>query len=376
MHPVFSNHRLWIAFAVFLLIDLAFQLGAYEPLVARDSHAGSVLRSLNALEIRGAADVDTVTLGSSVANFGLDHSRIAARARALGHGYANFAHPGSALLALRQWGQWLPKHAPSVRSGIWVLAPDDLQFLGNGSYELALVAPLKSLGDGFWWQEHVPFDARNLDSYGLFSGLALYRNDVQQLSAHPNQRKRELGWWRKQLRKSDYLIAESTLDGDVCALDLSSVAACLANPRPASMTLNDFAAIQKACADLQAKQVLPPADWRIDANVPAQTRRAEQLARDLITQLQWQNHALVLVLPTHPLWTSARPIGASRRMVDTFKAQQEAGQLRYLDYQNLFTNAGVPACRVFHDMYHLNRFGQKMVTDALLPELAWLYRRR
>jgi hypothetical protein len=376
MHPAFKNPRLWLALIAFVLIDLAFQLGAYEPFVARNSHAGSVLRSLNALEIRGVDDVDTVTLGSSVANFGLDHARIAARARALGHGYANLAHPGSALLTLRQWGQWLPKHAPSVRSGIWVLAPDDLQNLGNGSYELALVAPLKSLSDAFWWQEHVPFDAHDLDTYGLFSGLAMYRNDLQQLSAHPHQRKRELGWWRKQLRKSDYLVASSILDGDLCALDLSSLQACLAKPRPAAMSTDDFAAIQKVCTDLQSRQSASRVDWRIAANVPKQTRRAEQIAADLITQLQWQNHALVLVLPTHPLWASTRPIAASARMADAFKAQQQTGQVRYLDYQDLFTNAGVPACRVFHDMYHLNRLGQQMLTDALLPELEWLYRRR
>jgi hypothetical protein len=249
-----------------------------------------------------------------------------------------------------------------------------LQNLGNGSYELALVAPLKNLGDGFWWQEHVPFDVHDLDSYGLFSGLALYRNDLQQLSAHPRQRERELGWWRKQLRKSDYLVASSILDGDLCALDLSSVIACLNNARPASMGADDFAAIQRVCADLQSRQASSRIDWGIAANVPAQTRRAEQFAADLIPQLRWQNHALILVLPTHPLWASARPMAASARMADTFKAQQQAGQVRYLDYQDLFANTGVPTCRVFHDMYHLNRLGQQLVTDALLPELDWLYR--
>jgi hypothetical protein len=33
----------------------------------------------------------------------------------------------------------------------------------------------------------------------------------------------------------------------------------------------------------------------------------------------------------------------------------------------------LPACQGFYDLYHLNGVGQKLVTDRLLDELAWMY---
>ena len=371
--PIFLNPRVWIALLVMLAVDLVFQLGGYNRFASRDSHSGTTLRTLSALNLRGRDQIDTVTIGSSVAVYGLDHARIAQAAAAQGHQHASLALPGSALLTFRQWAKWLPKNATKVRGGLMVLAPGDFQSLGNGSYELAIVAPIKSLGDGLWWQEHVPFDRANLETYGIFSGLALFRNDLQQLIANPLKRRGELRWWREHLRQSDYLSTQTAFDGNLCGIDLSSSDACLAANKPKMMPEAEFQAVLQTCQTLKAQASNVP-DWTNPANVPAETRRVQSLRRELISELGWQDHAVVLVLPMHPLWESTRVKGAAALMAEIYQPLVATGSVRFLNYQNIFEEAGVPPCEAFHDMYHLNRFGQKIVTDKLLPELAWLYR--
>ena len=373
MKAIFFNSRIWIALALMLAVDLMFQLGGYNRLASRDSHSGTTLRALNALNLRGPNQIDTVTIGSSVAVYGLDHARIAAAALAHGNQHVSLALPGSALLTFRQLAQWLPKKAPKVHGGLMVLAPGDFQSLGNGSYELAIVAPMKSLGDGLWWQEHVPFDRASLDTYGLFSGLALFRNDLQQLIAHPLKRRSELRWWREHLRQSDYLSTQTAFDGNLCEIDLTSSDSCLAATKPAMMPTAEFQAVQQTCQMLKA-QALNVADWTNAANVPAETRRVQSLRRGLISELGWQNRAVVLVLPMHPMWETTRVKGAGALMAEIYQPLAASGSVRVLNYQHIFEEAGVPSCEVFHDMYHLNRLGQKIVTDKLLPELLWLYR--
>jgi hypothetical protein len=370
---ILLNPRVWIALLVMLAVDLVFQLGGYNRFASRDSHSGTTLRTLSALNLRGRDQIDTVTIGSSVAVYGLDHARIAQAASAQGHLHVSLALPGSALLTYRQWAKWLPKNAPKVRGGLMVLAPGDFQSLGNGSYELAIVAPIKSLGDGLWWQEHVPFVRENLDTYGLFSGLALFRNDLQQLIANPLKRRGELRWWREHLRQSDYLSTQTAFDGNLCGIDLSSSDSCLAAVKPEMMPEADFQAVQQTCQTLKAQSSNVP-DWTNPANVPAETRRVQNLRRELISELGWQDHAVVLVLPMHPMWETTRVKGAAALMAEIYQPQVASGSVRFLNYQNIFDEAGVAPCEAFHDMYHLNRLGQKIVTDKLLPELAWLYR--
>lgn len=373
MRTIFFNARVWIALVVMVAVDLTIQLGGYNHFVSRDSHSGTTIRTLSALNLRGRDQIDTVTIGSSVAVYGLDHARIAQAAAAQGHQHVSLALPGSALLTFRQWAKWLPKNTPNVRGGLMVLAPGDFQLLGNGSYELAIVAPIKSLSDGLWWREHVPFVRENLETYGLYSGLALFRNDLQQLIAHPLKRRTELRWWREHLRESDYLSTQTAFDGNLCAIDLSSSETCLAASKPPLMPEAEFQAIQQTCAMLKA-QASTVADWTIPANVPAETRRVQSLRRNLVAELGWQNRAIVLVLPMHPMWETTRVKGAGALMAEIYQPLVATGSVRFLNYQSIFKDAGVPPCEVFHDMYHLNRLGQKIVTDKLLAELTWLYR--
>jgi hypothetical protein len=384
---VLLNPRIWLALAVLLAIDTCFQLGGYSRLASRNSHSGTTLRTLNAMNLQGLREAlparadspassvdgrrDTVTIGSSVAVYGLDHARIAAAARQSGHQHSNLSLPGSALLTFRQWASWLPVHAPKVHGGLIVMAPGDVQALGNGSYELAIVAPLKSLADGLWWHEHVPFARDNLETYGLFSGLALYRNDLQQLIAHPWQRRFELRWWRTHLRESNSLSTQFAFDGDLCGIDLSSTEACIAAPRPDTMPEAEFQAVQGVCQTIKATSINVP-DWT--HSTPPEVKRVQTLRREIINSLGWRERTLVLVLPMHPLWRSSYAKGAQAALTNTYAAQVASGAVRYLDYQNVFDDAGVPACKVFHDMYHLNRLGQSIVTDKLLPEMAWLNR--
>lgn len=371
MRKIFLNPRVWLAIALMLSIDIALQLGAYKRFASRDSHSGTTLRTLSALNLAGPAQIDTVTIGSSVAVYGIDHARIAENAAKLGHVHVSLALPGSALMTFRQWARWLPKNTPNVHGGLMVLAPGDFQFLGNGSYELAIVAPLKSLSDGFWWREHVPFTRDNLETYGLFSGLVQYRGDLQQLFAHPLERKSALQWWRNHLREANYLTAQTVFDGDLCGIDLSSAQLCLASAKPTNMPEGDFQAVRQTCQQLMPLSDVP--DWTIPANVTPQARRVQSLRRNLVSELGWQNRTIVLVLPMHPLWETTRVQGARALMAETYQPLVDAGVVRYLNYQDLFADSGVDSCKVFHDMYHLNRLGQKMVTDALLPELNWLY---
>jgi hypothetical protein len=368
---IFFNPRLWIALLLVVLIDLAFQLGAYRTLASRDSHAGLTLRTMSALNLRGRAQVDAVTLGSSVAVYGIDHGRIEKIAAAAGFEHANLSLPGSALMTFRQWGKWLPVNAPRVKRGVLVFSPGDFQAIGNGSYELGIVAPMKRLGDGLWWREHVPFSAADVDTYGLFSGLMLYRHDLKQLFAHPLQRRTELRWWRNYLRSQDYLASPVALEGDVCGLDLSSPAACAASAKPAAMTATAFAALQQTCVQISQRA-------RAGATPTPGAVRAQVLGRQMLAELNW-DRAVVAVLPMHPIWDSATAdVGNAPTAVDTIKLtfQQpiEQGRVRYVNLQNVLTlNATTPACTLFADLYHVNARGRAVLTDALERELAWVY---
>lgn len=373
MRQIFLNPRLWIALLVMCAVDLAFQLGAYRSLAARESHSGATIRMLSAMNLRGADQIDSVTIGSSVAVYGLAHQRIAEFAAQRDYVHANLSLPGSALMTFRQWGKYLPKTAPRVKRGIIVLEPNDFLYLGNGSYELAMVTPMKSLSDGLWWNEHVPFNASNLETYGLFSGLASYRLDIQQLIANPRQRRAEIQWWRAYLRSRNTLSANHIVEGQLCSVDLRTRDTCLASTRPIDMDAQRFAALKQSC---QEKLEVPEGgvpDWRIPSAVPAQTRRVQQLRRKLFQELGWTQRSLVVVLPMHPLWDQSRALGAAEIMRETYQPLVDQGLLRYVDLRNLFAEAGVPACQGFYDLYHLNGVGQKLVTDRLLDELAWMY---
>ena len=93
----------------------------------------------------------------------------------------------------------------------------------------------------------------------------------------------------------------------------------------------------------------------------------------MFQELGWTKRSLVVVLPMHPMWEQTRALGAAGIMRETYQPLVDTGMVRYVDLRNIFTDAGVPACEVFHDLYHLNGQGQKMVTDRLTPDLTWMY---
>lgn len=114
------------------LLELCFQLGLWEPLAARDSHAGISIALKQKLHAPSLTSIDFVTLGSSGPLLGLDHASLAALAKQDDRVHANLSIPGSHWMTIGVIGRWLHQNRPEVRGGNVALSIEDFASAGNG----------------------------------------------------------------------------------------------------------------------------------------------------------------------------------------------------------------------------------------------------
>lgn len=348
-------------------LELAFRLGAWEPLAARDSHAGTSIRARRALEAH-TGRIDYITLGSSRAEYGFDHALIHAHAKARGQVHLNLSQPGSHWLSIATISAWVKERHPELKGGVIGLSYLDFQYPVNGTYELGIAQPFRPV------LAQTPllnrqFDRNDLSSYGAWSALFAYRQDIRSLLGNPGRRLRTNAWYTEN---KPWRFDENPETGrDVCGLPWQSIPECLA----ATPDTDAGRTLQASCRTFAPTGAR--ADWsNLGPDLPADRAETERLIRQAIRDLDWPQPPVIVLLPTTHHWReSLAPIGADAWALRLLQPLADAGEIVLIDRTRDFDVDGKTRCDVFIDLHHQNGIGATELTQALLPELdARLYR--
>lgn len=365
--------RALLLLAPLLLLGLAeatFRAGIWEPLTRLDSHAGTSVRVKRAAQ--AMPRIDFVTLGSSRPVYGIDHARVAAAAAGRGQVHANLSMAGSHWMTIGILGRWLERRHPEVRGGVIALSVQDLAFAGNGSYELDIVRPFATLADTAWIAAHVPFQVDRVDTYGSYSALFGWREDVRDFAFNPALRLEPETRAVRQM-PDDLLMRSPAAPEDLCRYDLDLATACAALDGGATAdeelgrqcrfladTLNGY----PDYAQLLARDPLP-----------AFMSRTRQLVQGQLRTLKWTLPPVVVLMPMPPMWRG-QPSGQGLHAwaLQVLQPLDAAGQIHLIDATGFFDTAERGGCGQFRDFYHQNDDGRQRFTDWLLPQLdAWLH---
>ena len=172
-----------------MLCESLFRLGIWEGMVKPDSHAGTSVRLKRALNDPIMQQLDFVTLGSSRPVYGIDHEALARIAQEHGAVHANLSMPGSHWMTVDVLTEWLAAHRPNLRGGVIAMDLTTFMYPGNGSYELAIVAPFRGFADDAVIAAHVPAKRDEMATWGAHSALYQYREDIQDFIKAPLQRR-------------------------------------------------------------------------------------------------------------------------------------------------------------------------------------------
>jgi len=356
--------RIVLPLLIVLAMEGLFRSNFWERFAAPDSHAGTSIRLKQAVAST-AGEIDFVTLGSSRAVYGLDHTRIAASASQHGFVHVNLSMPGSHWLSVMTVIDWLRSERPEVNGGVIALSVADLQYVSNGNYELAIVRPFQGLlGTGS--DASGRFELRDPSSHGSISALYQYRGDIQDAARHPLQRGKAISWFAN-------FGQHQLFDGprqqiDICGMPWDTIAHCAGHT---AVTDNEQHVV-RLCQNLAGGSG-GGGDWSgLDARAlpPDRQEVLAQRQREL-RNVGWRKPPLVILLPiTHHWSAELMPKGArewAHMVLDPLAAE---GKIRLLDYSDFFDVDGITRCDVFWDVYHQNQKGLTELTDALLPQIA------
>jgi hypothetical protein len=343
-----------------LLVEVAFRLGAWEGVAAPDSHAGQAIamkRQWLALEEK----VDVVTLGSSRAVHGLDPAMLVQAAKDRGQVHASFALAGSHWMTVRAVSRWLEANRPEVKRRIIALSIVDYQWTGNGSYELGLVEPLRRWDDWTWIRDYVPFDSHDVATYGAYSSLLAYRSDMADFLRHPRGRIRDVRAARKEPRV--FLFSRPEERRETCAVDTTSLAACVAGP-PAAGPVRF---VQEQCRSLSGTRP----DGRPQALDRVHPHEGLRVARDHIVEElrrpRWRGNTVVVLMPTHSIWLKDLSAeGLHEWVLEVLRPLAEDGSIELLDYTDWLNPGGSSDCHAFFDLYHQNTASAQALTREML----------
>lgn len=350
-----------------LLCEGLFRLGAWEPMTKPESHAGTSVRVKRALQDPALQKLDFVTLGSSRPVYGIDHEALAALAQQHGYLHANLSMPGSHWLTIDVVTDWLARHRPALRGG--VIATDLTSFLyaGNGSYELGIAAPFRTFADDATVAVHVPFELKDMASWGTHSALYQYREDIQDFVRHPRQRRSALQWWRE--RPAEEIVLRNASDTrDMCAFGVDTVAACdkvEASTDPAADGL------KHQCKELRGA-LAGRADFSAQARqqpMPEYMQRTRDAIRNRLNALRWQQPPVVVLMPLTGAWKEVSPLGLHEWTLSVLQPLADSGRIRLIDATDFLQDDANSTCRYYFDFYHQNDAGRQQLMGRLLPLL-------
>jgi len=357
-----------LPFVVVGVVDLLFQFGLWEGIASPESHAGMSIAKKRALEDPAFRNIDFVALGSSRPVYGIDHALLAKSAAAHNFTYANLTVAGTHWMSLDVITDWLARHHPEIRGGVIGLSVQDFLSVGNGTYELGIAYPFHTLAETPQMQQHVPFDWHDPATYGLYSGLFAYHEDVQDLIAHPQHRQKLLKYFRAR-RPQEVLTSSIDESSDMCTAPIASLTDCSAlaargggNPK-----------ILQQCKLIQAS-----ATGRYDLRpfmsgeaLPERLQTARDLVRAQLRAFDWRVPPLVVLMPMPSVWSNdVMPQGAREWALSVLEPLVAEGKIHLLDYTDLFRReSSEPECKAFFDIYHNNVFGRDRLMQQLMPAI-------
>jgi hypothetical protein len=331
-----------------------------------DSHAGTSITLKRELQALGRP-VDFVSLGSSRAQWGLDHALFAAEAAKVGATHVNLTMGGTHWMTLGVMIDWLQREHPEVKGGLLATSVPEFLSVGNGAYELGIVHPFTRIDEIPWLATHVPFDRSDPTTYGAYSALFQYRADIQDFLAHPRDRWNDLR--SERLPASRWLFDLAPNPHDLCAVPTKTVTAC------ASFQASDDA--DRLIAN-QCKGFGMPPKTRLDlrklsagdARLPPDMAQIKELLSRQISAIKWERRPIVVLMPVHRMLEDQfLPHGSHEWTLAILKPLAEEGVIDLLDYTTLFDSADGTDCRAFFDIYHQSAFGRADLMQRLLPEV-------
>ena len=350
-----------------ILVDILFHLGVWERFATPESHAGMSITKKLALNDPAFQHIDFVTLGSSRPVYGIDHAQLSKIAAERGYVYANLSVPGMHWMSLGVITDWLAAHHPEVRGGVIALAVQDFLAPGNGTYEIGVAYPFRTMREISWMSEHVPFDWHDPATYALYSGLFEYHEDVQDLLARPRQRRNLLKYFRA-LTPTQVLSGNADETSDLCTAHVSSLSDC------ASLTASGIAVDAKL--DQQCKLVQNVLSGRYDLGpflhgqqLPDHLQKTRDMVRAQLLALNWPTPPIIVLMPMHSIWLKdAMPTAAHAWALSILAPLASEGKIRLLDYTDLFNGDDrVSDCSAFFDFYHNNVSGRERLMQHLMP---------
>jgi len=352
-----------------VLIDLLFQFGAWESIASPNSHAGMSIAKKRALLDPEMAHIDFVTLGSSRPVYGIDHALLAATAAAHGKLHTNISVAGMHWMSLGIITDWLAVQHPEIQGGIIALSVQDFMGPGNGAYELGIAYPFHRFDQIPWMREHVAFDRDELATYGLYSGLFEYREDIRDLIQHPQQRNKSLKYFHA-LDAKHVLQTNADETSNICRLQLRRIPDCA---KAATLDAETAEKLRGQCALLPSAEQARE-DWRpiiSGTEAPsAYLQKTEDLIRAQLRRLTWKTPPIIVLMPMHSVWMNdALPQAAHEWTLSILKPLQDEGKIRVLDYTDLFNSPDGTDCTAFFDIYHNNVAGRDQLMQRMLPEL-------
>ena len=351
-----------------LLCEGLFRLGIWEPMTKPESHAGTSVRVKRALQDPALQKLDFVTLGSSRPVYGIDHEALAALAQQHGYLHANLSMPGSHWLTIDIVTDWLARHRPALRGGIIAMDLTTFMYPGNGSYELGNATPFRAFADDAAVAVHVPFELKDMGSWGTHSALYQYREDIQDFVRHPRERRSALQWWRQ--RPAEEIVLRNASDTrDMCAFGVDTVAACdkvEASADPAADGL------KHQCKELRGA-LAGRADFAAQARqqpMPDYMQRTRDAIRARLNTLPWQQPPVVVLMPLTGAWKEASPLGLHEWTLSILQPLVDSGRIRLIDATDFLQDDANSSCSYYFDFYHQNNAGRQQLMGKLLPQLS------
>lgn len=354
--------------ALLLAIESLFRTPLWESHAQPASHAGTSVRLKRALRDPVAQRIDFVTLGSSRPEYGIDHAAWAARAREHGLVHANLSMPGTHWMTIGVLTHWLAREHPEIRGGVIALSIQDFTYAGNGAYELGIVQPFRTLADTPWIAQHVPFDLHDLSTWGVYSSLAQWRDDLREYLKNPYGRQQSILWYLDNVGARNTLFENAASKGDMCMTGLSGLDAC---DKLEASTDPAVAGLQRQCKELRgtAASRLDYAALSGKAAVPAPFALARDLVRVQLREIAWPQPPVVVLMPIPSLWTrDVLGHGLHEWALHVLQPLVDEGRIRVIDATDLFAN-DADECGDFFDFYHQNAAGRERLDAWLRPRL-------
>ncbi len=368
----FLSLRLAIIVIVLGVLEFAFRNGIWEPLAKPDSYSGKVVQIKNSVEALGPDKVDFITVGDSRVGSGIDHERIAALAKKYGFQHVDVASPGMHWMSIDLMIRWVKSQSPRLKNAVIASNITSFQYSTNGMYELGLAAPVARPWNSEWMSKSIEPNLADIRTYGVYSALFQYRDDIQDLIKNPKNRLWELNWTRKNGLGEKLIFHNYPTAKHVCRIPLSSLATCAAfkptNPEDVNVV--------GQCQNNLSKKPRP--DWTDFAVADAHPHLAPltKMRQQEIRDLPLQHPIIMLLMPVPKLTREATtPKGLEEYTHSVLDPLEREGVIKLYDYTRLLDGENGIDCTAFHDLIHENSTGQKILTDLLLPHIEEVFYR-